>query len=104
MLELQEAEMSVDDYIAKLKAQPKDWETTPEAFALVEEALKAYPGSARLWCFRGAFIQLGPAPEISGCTLQDALNSYRKAVEVEPDCPEGWVELGHYYDVILSDE
>jgi hypothetical protein len=96
--------MSVDDYITKLKARPKDCETTPEAFALVEEALKAHPDSAMLWCFRGALIQLGPTPEVSGYTLEDALTSYRKATEVEPDCPEGWEELGHYYDVILRDE
>ena len=87
-----------------MKARPKGCETTPEAFALVEEAVKAHPGSARLWCFRGALTQLGPAPEKSGYNLEDALASYRKAIEVESNCPEGWEELGHYYDVILSDE
>jgi tetratricopeptide (TPR) repeat protein len=96
--------MTADEYIAKLKARPRGHETTAEAFALVEEALKAHPDSARLWCFRGALIQLGPAPEKSGYTLEDALASYQKAIEVEPDCPEGWEELGHYYDVILNDE
>ncbi len=96
--------MSVDEYITKLEARPKDCETTPEAFALIEEALKAHPDSAKLWCFRGALIQLGPSPEVSGYRLEDALSSYLKATEVEPDCPDGWEELGHYYDVHLDDE
>jgi cytochrome c-type biogenesis protein CcmH/NrfG len=96
--------MTVEEYIAKLKARPKDRETTAESFALVEEALKAHPDSARLWCFRGALIQLGPVPEESGYKLEDALASYRKAVELEPDCPKGWEELGHYHDVHLDDE
>ena len=75
---------------------------TPEAFALIDEALRAYPRSAKLWCFRGALIQLGPAD--SGYTLDDALKSYEKATEVEPECPDGWEELGHYHDVHLDDE
>ena len=95
--------MTVDEYIAKLRARPRDREPNAQAFDLVEEALKVYPNSARLWCFRGALIQLGPAPEKSGYKLEDALASYRKAIEVEPDCPEGWEELGHYYDVHLND-
>ena len=94
--------MTVDDYIQKLRSLPKKFETTPERFALIEEALRVYPRSAKLWCFRGALIQLGPA----NCPyeLKDALASYRRAIEVEPDCSEGWRELGHYYDVHLDDE
>jgi hypothetical protein len=96
--------MTVDKHITKLKALPRSFETTPEAYALVEEALKAHPHSARLWCLRGTLIQLGPGPEKSGYTLEDAFASYKKAIEVEPDCPEGWEELGHYHDVHLDDE
>ena len=96
--------MTVDEYIEKLKARPRGRETTPETFALVEEALEAHPNSAKLWCFRGALIQLGPGPEKSGYKREDALASYRKAIEVEPDCHEGWEQLGYYYDAFLCDQ
>jgi hypothetical protein len=95
--------MTVEEYIEKLKRRRKDIDTTPEMYALIEEAVRTHPHSAKLWCFRGALIQLGPGAE-DGYSLEDALQSYRKAIEVEPECPEGWEELGHYYDVILSDE
>lgn len=94
--------MTVDEYIQKLRALPQEFETTPERYDLIEKALQAHPHSATLWCMRGALIQLGP--DDSRYALEDALKSYRRAIEVEPDCAEGWEELGHYYDVHLSDE
>ncbi|CAM3183258.1 hypothetical protein [Rariglobus hedericola] len=94
--------MTLDDYIVKLRARDKEIETTPAMFALAEEAIRCYPLSAKLWCIKGAMIQLGPVD--SGYELEDALGTYRQAITVEPDCPDGWEELGHYYDVHLNDE
>jgi tetratricopeptide (TPR) repeat protein len=93
--------MTVEDYIQKLQAIPQEFETPPERYDLIEEAIRAHPRSATLWCLRGAFIQLGP--DDGRYVLEDALESYRKAIEVEPECAEGWEELGHYYDVHLDD-
>ncbi len=94
--------MTVDEYTQKLNALPKEFETTAEQYALIEEALRDHPSSARLWSIRGALIQLGP--DDGRYTLQDAMVSYQTAIEVEPASAEGWQELGHYYDVHLSDD
>jgi tetratricopeptide (TPR) repeat protein len=96
------AQMTIDDYLQKLRSRPKELETSRETYALIEEAVRAHPTSAKLWCLRGALIQLGPAD--SDYELSDALACYQKAIEVEPDCAEGWEDLGHYHDVHLHDQ
>ncbi len=37
-------------------------------------------------------------------TLEDALLSYQRAVEIDPYYAEAYEEMGHYYEVILDDQ
>ena len=53
--------MKESEYIEKLFALwPTEGETSDEALALADEAVRAHPASAKLWCMRGDLIQLGP--------------------------------------------
>jgi hypothetical protein len=51
---------------------------------------------------RGDLIQLGPKE----CPhpLDEALTSYRRAVELDPQCAGAWESIGHYHDAVLDDE
>lgn len=53
--------MTEKDYIAELRARwLRDCDATLEIIALADEAVRAFPRSARLQCIRGDLIQLGP--------------------------------------------
>ena len=92
------------DYIEKLKSSyPAEGEDAPnETLALADEAVSAFPRSAKLWCIRGDLILLGsgePSHE-----LVDALTSYEQAIAVDPKCVEAYEEIGHFYDLVMDDE
>lgn len=76
-------------------------EASPELQALADEAVAAYPRSAKLWCMRGDLIQLGS--EESKYELLDALESYHRAVAVDPGFAEAYQEIGYYHDVYTED-
>jgi tetratricopeptide (TPR) repeat protein len=95
--------MTEDDYISVLRAQwPRDCDASLEAITLADEAARAFPSSARLLVMRGNLIQLGskscPHP------LEEALRSYQRAAEIDPQFAEAWEEIGHYHDAVLDDE
>jgi tetratricopeptide (TPR) repeat protein len=93
------------EYIAEFKARwPRQFtdEVSLETLALADEAVRSFPTSARLWVIRGDLILLGP--EESPHSLDDALRSYIRATEVDPDFAEAWEEIGHFYDAIRDDE
>jgi len=95
--------MTEAEYILEFKKRwPRDDDASLETLKLAEEAVRAFPASARLWMIRGDLIQLGP--ESSPYSLEDALASYQRAIEVDPEFAEAWDEIGHYYDAILDDE
>jgi tetratricopeptide (TPR) repeat protein len=95
--------MTEGQYIQRLKdLWPRDTDASLEAIALADTSVSAFHGSARLWCMRGSLIQLGP--EQCPHPLDEALASYRRAVELDPEFAEAWEELGHYYDAVLDDE
>ena len=73
-----------------------------EVITLADEAVRAFPRSARLLVMRGNLIELGPVT----CPhpLEEALRCYQSAVEFEPQFAEAWDEIGHYYDAVLGDE
>ncbi|HKC62397.1 MAG TPA: tetratricopeptide repeat protein [Pyrinomonadaceae bacterium] len=88
------------DYINKLAALwPTEGETSGEALALADEAVRTYPNSAKLWCMRGDLIQLG-SEDIS-YSLEDALACYEKAVSIDPNFAEGHEEIGHFCDAVI---
>jgi|SRR5664280_1572792 len=95
--------MSEDDYISQLHERaPNDGDASLEVIALADEAVRAFPESAKLWCLRGDLIQLGP--ENNPHSLEDALVSFRRAIEIDPGFVEAWEEIGHFYDAVLDDE
>jgi tetratricopeptide (TPR) repeat protein len=95
--------MTEDDYISQLRAGwPKDSDTSLAVIALADEAVRAFPQSARLWLMRGDLIQIGP----KSCPhpLEEALRSYQRAIEIDPQFVDAWDEIGHYHDAVLADE
>jgi tetratricopeptide (TPR) repeat protein len=97
--------MSEEDYIVQLRERwPRNakMEVTPETIALADEATHAFPRSAKLWCMRGNLIQLGP--ENCPHSLDDALDSYKRAIEIDPSFADAWEEAGHFYHNVLDDE
>ena len=95
--------MSENDYIAELKTRwPRDFETPLETIALVDEAVREFPRSPRLWCMRGRLIQLGS--ESCPHSLDDALASFKRAIEIDPQFAEAWEEAAYFYHNVLDDE
>jgi tetratricopeptide (TPR) repeat protein len=98
--------MTEDIYIFQLRASWPRWPNVGGAslttITLADEAVRAFPQSAKLWVMRGCLIQLGS--ESSPYPLEEALRSYQRAIEVNPQFAEAWEEIGYYYDVILADE
>jgi hypothetical protein len=97
--------MTEQDYISALRAtwpRTHSHEVSLETMALADEAIREFPQSPRLLVMRGDLIQLNP--ENTPQTLQDALASYQRAVEIDPKFAEAWEEIGHFHDVVLADE
>ncbi|HYY96095.1 MAG TPA: tetratricopeptide repeat protein [Pyrinomonadaceae bacterium] len=89
--------MNEQGYIEKLSLLwPRAGEASAEAIRLADEAVGEQPGSAKLWCMRGNLIELGP--ESCPYKLDEALNCYLRAVEVNPTFAEAYEEAGHFYD------
>ncbi|MEP6672682.1 MAG: hypothetical protein ABJF10_26195 [Chthoniobacter sp.] len=95
--------MNESEYISALYAcWPCESETTPEAIALADDAVRAFPDSPKLWCMRGDLIQLAAA----SCpySLDDAGACYLRAIAVDPSSVEAHEGAAHFYDVVMSDE
>jgi tetratricopeptide (TPR) repeat protein len=92
--------MKESGYIEKLFALwPTEGESSDEALALADEAMRAYPNSAKLWCMRGNLIQLGSAD--TPYSLEDALACYERAVAIDPNFAEGYEEIGYFHDAVM---
>lgn len=95
--------MTEDDYISRLRADwPKDSDASLELIAFADEAVRIFPQSAPLWVLRGDLIQLGP--ETCPHSLAEALRSFQRAIEIDPQFAEAWEEIGHYHVAVLADE
>lgn len=93
---------SVDEYIEQIHGNlERNEKALPRDLELMEAAIAEHPDLAELWILRGDLIQL--SDDDNGYTLVDAESSYLKAVELEPDDPEGYESLGFYYDVVMAD-
>jgi hypothetical protein len=75
-------------------------ETTKATLALAEEAVHAFPASAKLWCIRGDLIQLSSGDEYK---LEEALMSYKQAIAIDSCFVEAYEEIGHFYDLVMDD-
>jgi tetratricopeptide (TPR) repeat protein len=94
-----------NDYIEELK---KRWPRTAKTKATIEivtfadEAIRAFPRSPKLWCMRGNLIELGPGN--SPYSLDDALDSYKRAIEIDPQFIQAWEDTGYFYRDVLDKE
>jgi len=77
-------------------------EATMETITLADEATRAFPRSPKLWCMRGNLIEVGP--ENSPHSLDDALASYKRAIEIDPQFIEAWEDIGYFYRNVLDEE
>jgi tetratricopeptide (TPR) repeat protein len=94
-----------EEYIAELRERsPRNakMKVAPETIALADEATRAFPRSAKLWCMRGNLIQL--SSENCPHNLDDALASYKRAIEIDSSFAEAWEEVGYFYHNVLDDE
>jgi tetratricopeptide (TPR) repeat protein len=89
------------DYIQKIKSLlPKDGEVDVEVLELMEKAVNDYPDNAELWCWRGDLIQM--ASLNTNYELEDALKSYKRALEIDPLNAEAFESIGYYEDAIMD--
>jgi Tfp pilus assembly protein PilF len=73
---------------------------TLAALHMIEEGLKIFPQSARLWILRGDLIQL--SDEEAPYSPDDALTSYHTALEYEPSSIEAHESIGRFLDAVLD--
>lgn len=93
--------MTESEYIDELWALwPTEGDATDEALLLADDAVAAYPNSARLWIMRGNLILLG-----SGNTHapEDVLASYEQAIKIDPTYAAAYEEIGHFWDNVMDD-
>ena len=97
--------MNESEYISELRVRwPRELgrEATPETIALVDEAVRAFPDSPKLWCMRGDLIQL--ASESCPHSLDDAGACFLRAIALDPCFAEAHEEAAHFYDAVMPDE
>lgn len=95
--------MDENKYIARIKGViPENGDVPNAVIELVDQAVRDFPMSVQLWILRGDLIQLGPLN--SPYNLNDALLSYRKALEIDPSNIEAHEQIGHYFDAAMGDE
>jgi len=95
--------MNENDYIEELnKHWPQKGDATIETIALADEATRAFPRSPKLWCMRGNLIECGP--ENTPHSLDEALASYKRAIEIDLQFIEGWEDIGYFYQNVLDKE
>jgi hypothetical protein len=93
--------MTEADYIQSLQKLWPDQDTeAAQPLLLVEEAIGAFPRSAKLLCMKGDLIQQSDA---NGYSLDDAAACYERAASIDPSCAEAFEALGFFFDVISED-
>jgi tetratricopeptide (TPR) repeat protein len=97
--------MTEEDYIAELRERtPRNarMKAPPETIALADEAVRTFPHSPRLWFVRGNLIWL--CPENCLHSLNEALASYKRAIEIDPSYADAWEQAGCFHQDVLHDE
>ena len=90
--------MTESEYIDSIRSEVRhNYPLTSEVVKRVDEALEKFPSSPALWCLRGDVIQLSDDIDY---VLEAALNSYKKAIELDPNNAETYEEIGHFYNAV----
>ena len=93
--------MTEAEYISQIRQRIREeGRIFNDSFDLLRAALAEYPDSPSLWCLRGDMIQL--SDEDAGCSLDDVLPSYEKALDLDPNCGEAYESIGYFYDKVLD--
>ncbi|WP_018128267.1 tetratricopeptide repeat protein [Balneola vulgaris] len=87
------------EYINEFQKR-KSSELTEETISLINQAVKDYPNSEKLWILRGDLLQLIDV-EI-GIPLEESLNSYKRALEINPDSSEANFEMASFLNNVLD--
>ena len=93
--------MNEAEYIQKLQQETLSVECSPATLTLADNAVVAFPQSARLWYLRGTFIC--KSFNDSNYSLEDAVHCYQKAVELDPHCADAHEELANHCKGFLED-
>ena len=94
--------MTEKGYISLVRSKVQAEDTIGnEIIELIDEAVSLYPQSSALWRLRGELILLGE--DDKGYEPSDALSSYSKAIEIDPNCAKAYESIGYYYDAIDDD-
>lgn len=94
--------MTEKEYINLVRSKVQTEDTVGnEIIELIDEAVSLYPQSSALWCLCGDLLQLGE--DDKKYELSDALSSYTKAIEIDPNYAEAYESIGYYYDAIDDD-
>lgn len=93
---------SEDDYLDSIgELLTLDCCAAGKALQILDEALRSFPDSPRLWFRRGVLIQLKneePYPPIT-----DALLCFEKAASLDPFYAKAYEGAGYFHDVISQD-
>ena len=94
--------MTESEYITAIREAISDNGEIPQLLMnTVEQALRKFPSSAELWCLRGDMIQL--SADECPYDLKDALASYTRAAQSDPECFEAYESIGYYHDTFTDD-
>src|SRR5215218_4084571 len=97
------SDVTESEYIEELKKRwPRTGEGTKETIAFADEATRAFPRSPKLWCMRGNLVELGLGN--SPYSVEDAIASYKRAIEFDPQFIQAWEDIGYLYRNVLKEE
>ncbi|HPR64437.1 MAG TPA: hypothetical protein PK014_09475 [Thermoanaerobaculia bacterium] len=94
-------EQEYKDAIAKLMLDISV-EVPLEAIRLIDIAVQKHPESASLWQQRAHLILLGP--EETPYSLDEALNCYLRALELDPMNVEVVEDIAHFHSAVMDNE
>ena len=87
------------EYINEFQKR-KSSELTEETISLIDQAVKDYPKSEKLWIMRGDLFQLIDFEMDS--PLEESLNCYKKALEINPESAEANFEMASFLNNVLD--
>ncbi|MBA4388256.1 MAG: hypothetical protein C0404_09760 [Verrucomicrobia bacterium] len=94
--------MTITEYVdAVIQSQAENGSATPRTVDLIEKAVLEYPKAPELWCLRGDVIQLLEEPNET-YTSTSAVDSYCRALELDPQWSEAYESLGFYTHVVAD--
>tara|TARA_R110002096_G_scaffold434442_1_gene655966 strand:+ start:912 stop:1232 length:321 start_codon:yes stop_codon:yes gene_type:complete len=91
--------MSELEYINEFQKR-KSSELTEETISLIDQAVKDYPNSEKLWIMRGDLFQL--IDFVIDSPLDESLNCYKRALEINTDSVEANFEMASFLNNVLD--